>query len=91
MRPKALTKSAVKALHSNPQARFSLVFRRAIKFPRFSMAAGEPWNVQGSGGTGRDYLAALASGADRIDFAGGQLLLCDVYPAERHLPETATA
>lgn len=58
--------------------RFCLRFKRSVKFPRFSMSDGETWNVKKDGGTGRDYLAAVESGEDRIDFAGGTLLLADV-------------
>ena len=61
--------------------RFVLVFKREIKFPRFTMHANEPWLVCEGWGTGRDYLDAVATGADRFDFAGGQCMVEDV---ERH-------
>jgi len=60
-----------------------LRFLRSIKFPRFSMRAGEIWDsgfdpVHGLGSTARDYYAAVDSGDDRFDFAGGVCLVKDV-------------
>jgi hypothetical protein len=60
-----------------------LRFLRDIKFPRFSMAAGEIW--QGNfdpacalSGTARKYYAAIDSGDARFEFAGGVCLVKDV-------------
>lgn len=50
---------------------FSLRFLRDVRFPRFGMVAGEVWYCHSNGKTGREYLNAIASGADRFPFAGG--------------------
>ena len=61
-----------------PKTPLRLRFKRAIKFPRFSMAAGEVWDCHQEWGDGRAYLEAVSSGEDRFPFAGGQCLLQDV-------------
>jgi hypothetical protein len=61
-------------------------FKRDIKFPRFSMKAGESWEhgfppaPRGLSRTARDYFAALESGGDRFAFAGGYCFIADVEP-----------
>ena len=51
-------------------------FKRAVQFPRFSMAEGERWGFVVYGKTA-DRIAAIKAG-DRFDFAGGQCLAVDV-------------
>lgn len=59
-------------------------FLRDLKFPRFSMKAGETWEHgfppahHGLGRTARGYFNALACGADRFEFAGGYCYVNDV-------------
>ena len=69
MRPKKKTK-------------FKLKFLRAVQFPRFTMREGECWDCFKEWGTGKDYLEAIATGEDRIEFAGGICLITDVEMIE---------
>ena len=51
-------------------------FRRAVSFPRFSMAEGERWGFV-VWGKNADRIAAIKAG-ERFNFAGGQCLAEDV-------------
>lgn len=51
-------------------------FKRAVEFPRFSMAEGERWGFMVYGKS-VDRLRSIKAG-DRFDFAGGQCLSADV-------------
>jgi hypothetical protein len=51
-------------------------FKRAVSFPRFSMAEGERWGFVVWGKTA-DLVSAIKAG-ERFNFAGGQCLADDV-------------
>lgn len=60
-----------------------LRFLRTVTFPRFTMHAGEIWEsgfdaAHALGSTARGYYAAIDSGDDRFEFAGGVCLVKDV-------------
>jgi hypothetical protein len=63
---------------AEPSDRITLRFKRAVQFPRFAMDAGELWDCLPYSKTGREYLDALRTGADRFPFAGGLCLVQDV-------------
>jgi hypothetical protein len=60
-------------------------FKRDVKFPRFSMAQGEVWEVHGSPDNKRiKELTEVRQGrADRFEFAGGLCLSQDVEFIEK--------
>jgi hypothetical protein len=51
-------------------------FRRAVRFPRFSMSEGERWGLV-VWGKNAERVEAIKAG-ERFDFAGGQCLAEDV-------------
>ncbi len=53
---------------------FVLRFKRAVRFPRFSMAAGELWSFRQNVSVAN----GLTGHGDRFPFAGGECLVADV-------------